>query len=142
MISIQVTGVDIEPIVRGAEAQDNPGNRRRKIREMLFEQLGIDDSSELFTTYAYAWRGTRREVEVVYENVRELADDRLRGREGSWTVVVDYPFDDANRTPADDLARLANYRGGDTRTLVWLPSFLSDKHACAIWAGWWCWTTS
>jgi hypothetical protein len=127
VISIQVTGVDIEPIVRGAEAQDNPGNRRRKIREMLFEQLGIADSSELFTTYPYTWRGTRREVEVVYENVRELADDRLRGREGSWTVVVDYPFDDANRTPADDLARLANYRGGDTRTLVWLPSFLSDK---------------
>lgn len=127
VISIQVTGVDIEPIVRGAEAQDNPGNRRRKIREMLFEQLGIADSSELFTTYPYAWRGTRREVEVVYENVREMADDRLRGREASWTVVVDYPFDDANRTPADDLARLNNYRGGDTRTLVWLPSFLSDK---------------
>lgn len=127
VISIQVTGVDIEPIVRGAEAHDNPGNRRRKIREMLFAELGINDTSELFTTYAYPWRGTRREVEVVYENVRELSDDRLRGREGSWTVVVDYPFDEPNRSPADDLARLGNYRGGDTRTLVWLPAFLSDK---------------
>jgi hypothetical protein len=127
VISIQVTGVDIELIVRGAEAHDNPGNRRRKIREMLFEQLGIDDASELFTTYHYAWRGTRREVEVVYENVRELADDRLRGRDGSWTVIVDFPFDEPNHFPADDLARLANYRGGDTRTLAWLPSFLSDR---------------
>ena len=127
VISIQVTGVDIEPIVEGARSHDNPGNRRRKIREMLFEQLGIRDTSELFTTYTYLWRGTRREVEVVYENVRELTDDRLKGREGSWTVVIDYPFDEANRTPADDLARLANYKGGTTRTLVWLPSFLSDK---------------
>ena len=127
VISIQVTGVDIEPIVEGARSHDNPGNRRRKIREMLFEQLGIRDTSELFTTYTYLWRGTRREVEVVYENVRELTDDRLKGREGSWTVVIDYPFDEANRTPADDLARLANYKGGTTRTLVWLPSFLSGK---------------
>jgi len=41
--------------------------------------------------------------------------------------VLDFPFDDANFGPADDLARLGAYRGGDTRTLVWLPSFLSNK---------------
>ncbi len=127
VISIAVTGVDIEPIVRAASDQDNAGNRRRKVRELLFGSLGIADTNDLFTMYTYTWRGTRREVEVVYENVRELADDRLRGRDGSWTVVVDYPFDAANRTPADDLARLCEYRGGDTRTLVWLPSFLSER---------------
>ena len=33
----------------------------------------------------------------------------------------------ASTVPADDLARLAQYRGDDTRTLVWLPSFLSGK---------------
>ncbi|HOX68634.1 MAG TPA: phage resistance protein, partial [Burkholderiaceae bacterium] len=73
------------------------------------------------------WRGTKREVELLYENVREMTDDRLRGRSGAWTVVLDFPFDDANFGPADDLARLGEYRGGDTRTLVWLPSFLSNK---------------
>ena len=127
IVSIQVTGVDIEPIVQAASSHDNPGNRRRKIREMLFTELGIKDTSELFTSYAFTWRGTRRDVEVIYENVRELADDRLKGREGSWTVVVDYPFDEANRTPADDIARLDTYKGGQTHTLVWLPSFLSHK---------------
>lgn len=127
VISIQVTGVDIEPIIKSAEAHDNPGNRRIKIRELLFEQLGIQNTSDLFTHYPYQWRGTRREVELVYENVRELADDRLKGREGSWTVVVDFPFDEPNRTPADDLARPDRYQGGSTPTLVWLPSFLSDK---------------
>jgi hypothetical protein len=127
VISIQVTGIDIEPIVRAADANDNAGNRRKKIRETLFEQLGIQDAGGLFTTYEFLWRGTRREVEVLYENVREMTDDRLRGRSGAWTVVLDFPFDDPNFGPKDDIARLAQYRGGDTRTLVWLPSFLSNK---------------
>lgn len=128
LISIQVTGVDIEPIVRGpAASSDNPGNRRRRVREMLFEQLGVTDTNDLFATYPVLWRGTRREVEVLFENVRELSDDKLRGRPGTWTVVIDFPFDDARFTPADDLARLAEYRGDDTQTLVWLPSFFSAK---------------
>ncbi len=127
VISIQVTGIDIEPILRAAEANDNAGNRRKKIRETLFEQLGIHDAGGLFTSYDFLWRGTRREVEVLYENVREMTDDRLRGRSGTWSVVVDFPFDDLNFGPADDLARLSAYRGGETQTLVWLPSFLSNK---------------
>lgn len=127
VISIQVTGVDIEPILRAAEANDNAGNRRKKIREILFDQLNIEDTGGLFTTYSFLWRGTQREVEVLYENVREMTDDRLRGRSGAWSVVIDFPFDDANFGPPDDLARLSAYRGGDTRTIVWLPSFLSNK---------------
>jgi hypothetical protein len=128
LISIQVTGVDIEPIVRGpAASSDNPGNRRRRIREMLFEQLGVTDTNDMFATYPVLWRGTRREVEVLYENVREMSDEKLRGRAGTWTVVIDFPFDDQKFTPADDLARLAAYRGDDTQTLVWMPSFFSAK---------------
>jgi hypothetical protein len=83
LISIQVTGVDIEPIVRGpAASSDNPGNRRRRVREMLFEQLGVTDTNDLFATYAVLWRGTKREVEVLFENVREMSDEKLRGRAG------------------------------------------------------------
>lgn len=127
IISIQVTGVDIEPILRAAEANDNSGNRRKRIREALFKELEIEDGGDLFNTYAFNWRGTRREVELLYENVREMTDERLRGRSGTWTVVLDFPFDDANFGPADDLARLAAYRAGDTKTMVWVPSFLSNK---------------
>lgn len=128
LISIQVTGVDIEPIVKGpAASSDNPGNRRRRVREMLFNELGVTDANDMFATYPVLWRGTRREVEVLYENVRELSDEKLRGRAGTWTVVIDFPFDDQKFTPADDLARLADYKGGDTQTLVWMPSFFSDK---------------
>lgn len=127
VVSIQVTGVDIEPILRAAEANDNAGNRRKKIREALFAELGILDDGALFTTYEFTWRGTRREVELLYENVREMTDDRLRGRSGAWTVILDFPFDEPNRSPADDVARLDAYRGGETKTLVWLPSFFSNK---------------
>jgi hypothetical protein len=61
MISIQVTGVDIEPILRAAEANDNAGNRRKRIREALFEELEIPDTGGLFTTYEFsgAARGAR-----------------------------------------------------------------------------------
>jgi len=127
IVSIQVTGVDIEPILRAAEAYDNAGNRRKRVREALFKELEIPDVGDLFNTYKFNWRGTPREIELLYENVREMTDDRLRGRSGIWTVVLDFPFDDNNFGPADDLARLAEYRGGDTRTLLWLPSFLSNK---------------
>ena len=127
VISLQVTGIDIEPILRAAEANDNPGNRRKRIREAIFKELTIEDRGDLFNTYAFNWRGTQREVELLYENVREMTDDRLRGRSGTWSVVLDFPFDDANFGPADDLARLAAYRGEDTKTLVWMPSFLSNK---------------
>lgn len=127
LISIQVTGVDIEPIVRGAASNDNPGNRRRRVREMLFDQLGVTDTNDMFATYPVVWRNTRREVEVLYENVREMSDEKLRGRAGTWTVVIDFPFDEPRFTPADDLARLAAYQDDDTQTLVWMPSFFSDK---------------
>lgn len=128
VISIQVTGVDIEPILRAAEGTvDNLGNRRRRIRETLFEQLGITDGTSLFTSYAFTWRGTPREVNVVFENVREMSDERLRSRDGSWTVVLDFPFDEPGFGPQDDGARLDGWRGGDTATLVWLPSFLGPR---------------
>ena len=127
IISIQVTGVDIEPILRAAEASDNAGNRRKRIRDTLFKELGIEDSGNLFNAYAFNWRGTRREIELLYENVREMTDDRLRGRAGVWTVVLDFPLDEGHFGPADDMARLGQYRGGETNTLVWMPSFLSHK---------------
>lgn len=127
VISIQITGVDLEPVLKAAEANDNPGNQRKIIRELLFKRLGVANADDLFLTHDFEWRGTRRSVDIVYDNVHEMTDERLRGRGDGWTVVIDFPFDQAPRTPNDDLARLARYAGGPTRTLIWLPSFLSQK---------------
>lgn len=127
LVSIQITGVDLEPVLMAASSIDNQGNRRKKVRELLFEMLGKDDNGGLFLEYDFNWRGTRRAVELLYANVREMQDNELKTRSGSWSVILDFPFDEPNRTPNDDLARLGEYRGGSTRTLVWLPSFLSQK---------------
>jgi hypothetical protein len=127
ILSIQVTGIDVAPILENAASHDNQGNRRRKVREMLFAELGIPEGNDLFSTYSFAWRGTRRPVDVIFGNVRELVDDsRLRGREGTWTLVLDFPFDDPGFTPQDDIVRLQRF-GGTAQTLVWLPNFLSQK---------------
>ena len=100
ILSIQVTGVDVAPILENAASHDNPGNRRRKIRELLFRELGVAEGNDLFSTYSFPWRGTRREVDVVFDNVRELIEDsRLRGRDGAWTLLLDFPFDDAGVHP-------------------------------------------
>jgi hypothetical protein len=127
-LAVQLAGVDVESIIERARTEDNTGNRRRKVRELLFEQLGVTDAEGLFQTHECAWKGTRRRAEIVYGNVRELADDHLRARGDLWRVVIDFPFDpEPHHTPADDLARVAQFRGreGPTRTLVWVPSFLS-----------------
>ena len=59
--------------------------------------------------------------------MREMPDESLSTRADERKVVIDFPFDDQGHTPADDRARLNDFRGRDARarTLVWLPSFLS-----------------
>ena len=127
VISVQITGVDTESIVENNRRADNEGNRRRKVRDLLFRQLGIEDRGELQITHEKLWRGTVRRFDVVFGNVRELPDDSLRTKGDDRKVVLDFPFDPENRTTADDLARLESFRESSdgARTLVWLPSFFS-----------------
>ena len=126
-IAMQLSAVDTESILADAGRHDNTGNRRRLIREILFAELGIEDRDELVLYHDVTWRGTERRFEVIFANVRELPDESLSTRGDERKVIVDFPFDEPGRTPADDLARLNDFRGRDARarTLVWLPSFLS-----------------
>ena len=43
-------------------------------------------------------------------------------------MIIDYPFDEGDRFPADDVRRVHELQGqlGDEDTLVWLPHFLSE----------------
>lgn len=127
VITLQISGVDTEGILANARAVDNAGNRRRKIRALLFEQLGIEEGDELFLEHALAWRGTRRTFQVIFGNVRELPADSLATQGAARKLIVDFPFDEPGFTPAEDAARLAEFRaaGRPARTLVWLPAFLS-----------------
>ncbi|MEJ2389291.1 MAG: phage resistance protein, partial [Chromatiaceae bacterium] len=122
-----LSGVDTEGILANAQAVDNPGNQRRKVRELLFEQLGIADRDELFLEHEILWRGTERHFQVIFGNVRELPTESLATKGGSRKVVIDFPFDELGHSPTEDETRLNDFRadGKPARTLVWLPTFLS-----------------
>jgi hypothetical protein len=125
-VSLQLSAVDTETILANADKEDNLGNRRRKIRDILFQELGIENQDELFVQHEVEWHGTKRDFDVVYGNVRELTDESLSSHGDDRKVIVDFPFD-PEHTPDEDLARLEDFRraGHRARTLVWLPSFLS-----------------
>lgn len=133
LISLQLSGVDYESVIARVENEDTHGNRRKLIRDVLAEELGLGDTHgfEVERRYTYIWRGSRREVDVVFGNVREPAfpSDLLRARDGRWRVVIDHPFDEVGYSPNDDLVRLRDEReaGLETNTLVWVPFFLTAE---------------
>jgi hypothetical protein len=133
IISLQISGVDVEPILANAGHFDNDGNRRSKVRKTLFDALGVAAEDGLlggqgFVEHTYSWRGTRRAVDVYFEAVAELPADRLRGREGAPTIVFGMAFDFRGRLPADHRAHLAAFGDEDgAGGVVWLPSYLSDR---------------
>ena len=132
-ISLQITGVDVAPILENAKHYDNDGTRRSKVQKIVFEALGIPVETGLLgaqglVQHKHPWRGTSRDVDLYFEAVKDLSDDRLRGRPGAPTVVLGMPFDFQGRSPADHRARLQEFRDDDgSGGVVWLPSYLSDR---------------
>jgi len=127
-IGVQLSGVDTESIIEQARINDNEGNRRRLVKEMVFDAFGIRDDTQLFVEHEWLWRGTRRRVEVLFQNIREMTDDSLfESRDDQWKVIIDFPFDTGNYSPTDDQARVRDFEaaGGQARTICWLPYFLS-----------------
>jgi hypothetical protein len=132
-ISLQISGVDVEPILANAAHYDNDGNRRSKAQKILFDALGVPTEGGLlgaqgFVEHSYLWRGTRRPVDLYFEAVAELSHDRLRGRSGAPTVVFGMPLDFRGKFPADHRAHLDDFNDeGGAGGVVWLPSYLSDR---------------
>jgi len=128
LLSVQLSGVDTESILDQARINDNEGNRRRLIKELVFEAIGIRDDNEMFIEHAWPWRGTRRRAEVLFQNIREISDlTTFEARGDDWKVIIDFPFDSDGYSPTDDQARVREYeeQGESTQTLCWLPYFFS-----------------
>ncbi|MFN5076318.1 MAG: phage resistance protein, partial [Planctomyces sp.] len=73
-ISVQLSGVDTDRIIEQARREDQQGNRVRRVRQMLFEQMGIVGENEFEQILEFTWRNTRRECTVLFKNIRELPD--------------------------------------------------------------------
>jgi hypothetical protein len=133
-IRVQLSDVDYESIVERAKGEDNPGRQRELLKDLVSDSLGVElTSQDLQGAYAHdiVWRGSRRRVDVLFGNVRDrtwLSDDHFQAAPDTWRVIVDHPFDDAGHSAAEDLQRLDEMvaRGVQSRTIVWLPRFLSD----------------
>ena len=134
VIRVQLSDVDYESVVENAKGEDNEGRRRELLKDLVREAIGITERDpDVFGAYAHpvVWRGSRRSVDVVFGNVRDagwLTEDHFRARPGSWRFVIDYPFDEAGHSAAEDLERVDRLAEGGlkSRTIVWLPRFLSE----------------
>lgn len=136
IISVTLESVDYERIVRRAQAEDTDGRRRELMRELLSEQLGVvgaDHTVDNALLRQVIWRGTQRQVEVVFGNIRDhgyLPDEAFRPSiDGALRLVVDLPFDDAGHTTGEDHDRIDQLlrTGQDRFTVAWLPNFFSEK---------------
>jgi hypothetical protein len=109
-ITLQLSGVDTQRILDQAESVDNQGNRIRKLKDILLEQMGVEAEQELYARHPFRWRGTARECELIINNVRDLPDETLQPKGDGWRIIIDYPFDSAEHTMRQDLGRLERFR--------------------------------
>ncbi len=127
-ISIQLSGVDTEGIIKQAEREDNQGNRIRRVRQMLFEQLGVSGEDEFQQHYDFNWKNTSRSCTLLFKNIRDLPDASFENNDADWKLVIDYPFDEAGHGPKDDISRLQQFKTANphgAKTLCWIPQFFS-----------------
>jgi len=64
VVSLELSDVDTDAIIRQARGEDNEGNRKRLVQQLLFTDLGIPKEERVFQLHTVEWRGTPREVEV------------------------------------------------------------------------------
>jgi hypothetical protein len=135
VIRVQLSDVDYESIVERAKSEDNEGRRRELLKDLVRDALNMPTrDTDVFGAQAHTliWRGARREVDVVFGNVRDtswLTTDHFRARPRTWRLVIDFPFDEYGHSASEDLARIDQLMadGFESHTLVWLPRFLSEE---------------
>jgi hypothetical protein len=125
-VRLRLEGVDLGPILDRARHADSAGARQRVLRDLLFQAMGVEQAQR---THKVEWHNVDRAGAVYFGNVRTMSPEYLRCTDDEdWRLIIDYPFDDQQFGPSDDLEALERFmeqRGGSW-TVVWLPSFLSD----------------
>ena len=128
-ISVQLSGVDTTSIIEQArQTVDNQGNRIRRVRQMLFEQLKIEGEGDFEQYHDFRWRNTKRSCSVLFRNIRELPGASLENADSDWKLVIDFPFDDPGHGPRDDLGKIQEFTQSHpegSKTICWVPSFFS-----------------
>jgi len=129
-IAIVLADVDTDSILQRAASEDSYGNRVKIIRQIVFhEALGVEDAALFEQEHAVEWRGIERKAAIVFRNIRDMSPDQLANPSDDWKVVIDFPFDQQNFSPRDDLTKLDECRRakGSTKTIGWVPAFFSQR---------------
>lgn len=131
IITATLSGVDYDSVLDRVRTEDNQQTRRELVRKLIADELGLPPENLVGRQIGHVWRGHRRMVTVKFGNIRDdaeiLESDLIHG-DAEWHVVVDFPYDTGNHSPADDVARLRKLRdaGRSASTIAWIPNFLSD----------------
>ena len=132
VLSVELSGVNYESVLELVQHEDTPGARRQLLKRLVFAEMGIEEPAQVAIglTIDRTWRGTRRQVDVVFGNIRDnvnLPDAKLQAEGDRWKMVIDYPFDEGDHGPQEDVNRLTELRVGGqrSRTVGWVPYFLT-----------------
>jgi hypothetical protein len=128
-VHLVLSELNLGAILDGIAGVDNTGARRKLIKDLISEELGLP-VDQLMQSTTVSWRGLPRTVDLVFGNVRdtaELADSAFASSGANWKVVIDFPFDDEGVDPRADVARVESLRdrGNEWHTVCWIPSFLT-----------------
>jgi hypothetical protein len=133
-VGLELVGVDVESVLSTARFADSDGARKNLIKRLLYKELQVTETGQYSgDRFDLTWRGSKRSVEVICGNVRDehdLRDDAFHPADPtSWRVILDYPFDEGDHTPADDRVRVQGLtaRGVHDRTVCWIPATLSAE---------------
>lgn len=130
-VDLALIGVDTDGIIRDSRHADDDAARRRLVRDLVWAELNLKDEGAFETRTTVTWRGTVRAVEVLMDNVSDpdrMPTRRFAAEPGTIRMIVDYPFDEGDRFPADDVRRVHELKGrlDEEDTIIWLPHFLSE----------------
>jgi hypothetical protein len=133
VITLKLSSVDYDRLLDLVPNNETmTGSLQRIVRELVASELGLADAEGTFGDLPHQrdWRGRRHTVQVRFGNVRDrdaLPDATVVATGDTWRVVVDYPFDSQGFTRASDRARIEDLQSNDSRTVFWLPLFLTEE---------------
>lgn len=122
-----------EVIGRARSKVDNPAQRFRVFWGSLKKTLNIDEIKGFEEggpnegDWDLSWRRTRRRGRIKLGNVREMSQDDFEPPDGTFKILVDYPWDEPGHTIDEGRMRATNARKkkGTLHTVCWLPRHMS-----------------
>lgn len=122
-----------EILNRARSKVDRENERFRVFWAALKRALGIDglkgfeEGGANEGDWDLAWRRTRRRGRIKLGNVREMSNEDFEPPDGTFKVLIDYPWDGPGHTVDEDRHRANNVRKskGTRYTVCWLPRHLT-----------------